>query len=88
MLAQGQPLGCCMAVPGMLHRWDGRCWCFLTPWGIVEGSGSQSELARLMVWVEAMGGGQSAVRVPRATSLVDDKLFELIGLMLVFLSCC
>ena len=28
VLAQGQPLGCCMAVQGMLHRWDEHCWCF------------------------------------------------------------
>ena len=80
MLAQGQPLGCCMAVPGMLHLWDGHCWCFLTPWGVVEGSGSQFGLARLMARIEGMGGGLSA-----AVSSWMTKLSELFGSMLVLL---
>jgi hypothetical protein len=73
VLAQGQPLGCCMAVPGMLHLWDGRCWCFLTPWGIVEGSGSLFYLARLMARVEGTGGRLSAVGL-----LVDNQAISVV----------
>ena len=62
-LALGQPLECGMAEPEMLHLWDAHCWCFLTPWGIVEGSGSLYYLARLMARVEGMGGGLSAVGI-------------------------
>jgi len=61
VLALGQPLECGMAEPGMLHRWDGHCWCFLTPWGITEDRGSQFGLARLMARVEDMEGGLSEV---------------------------
>ena len=68
VLALGQALECGMAEPEMLHRWDGHCWCFLTPWGIVEGSGSQFGLARLMARIEGMGGGLSAVGL-----VVDDE---------------
>ena len=94
MLAQEQPLGCCIAVPGMLHLWDGHCWCFLTPWGVVEGSGSQFGLARLMARIEGMGGEiprLSAVGLlvgagcPPWVSSWMTKIFELFGSMLVLL---
>ena len=68
VLALEQPLECGMAEPGMLHHWDGHCWCFLTPWGVVEGSGSQFGFSRLMARVEGMRGGLSAVGL-----LVDDQ---------------
>ena len=91
VLALGQPLECGMAEPGMLHHWDGHCWCFLTPWGIVECSGSLFYLARLMARVEGTGGRLSAVgllvgaRSPPWVSSWITKLFQLFGSMHVLL---